>query len=194
MAKVPKGTTVTTTKVNSTITSVPATWETDIVRSLPARRVLGVLRIVIGWYFLWAFIDKIFGFGYLTGSGKGAIDGGKPAQGFMTHAAGPFAGFFSSISGAWADYVFMLALLAIGVALITGCGLKITSIAATLLLAMMYLAEFPLGAAAGTYTNPLFDDHWIMALAAILFWFTRAGDTFGFGRWWGGKVGDGWLR
>ncbi len=169
-------------------------WQIDIVRSGPVRMLLGVLRILVGWSFLWAFIDKLFGLGYTTASGKGMIDGGTPAQGFMTHADGPFAGLFSSISGRWADYGFMFALLAIGVALITGCGLKITAIAAATLLALMYLAEFPLGAKAGTYTNPLFDDHWIDALLVIVFWFARAGDTFGLGRWWGKKVGDSWLR
>jgi thiosulfate dehydrogenase [quinone] large subunit len=172
----------------------PATWQVDIVRSGPARMALGALRIAIGWYFLWAFIDKLFGFGYLTPSGSGMIDGGTPAQGFMTHASGPFAGFFDSISGRWADYGFMFALLAIGVALISGCGLKITAIAATALLGLMYLAEFPLGADASTYTNPLIDDHWVDALAIIAIWFTRAGDTFGLGHWWGEKVGDSWLR
>jgi thiosulfate dehydrogenase (quinone) large subunit len=170
------------------------THETDVVRSKAARRTLGLLRIALGWYFLWAFIDKLFGFGFLTPSGKGMIDGGAPAQGFMTHASGPFAGFFSSISGPWADYLFMFGLLSIGVALITGCGLKLCAIAATVLLALMYLAEFPLGAKAGTYTNPLVDDHWVDALAIMTFWFTRAGDTFGLGRWWAGKVGNGWLR
>ncbi|MEP7370153.1 MAG: DoxX family protein [Dermatophilaceae bacterium] len=176
------------------VAATPATWQTDIVRSSPARMTLGVLRIVVGWYFLWAFIDKLFGLGFLTASGKGMLDGGTPAQGFMTHAEGPFAGFFSSISGRWADYGFMFGLLAIGVALIAGCGLKITAVAGAALLALMYLAEVPIGAKAGTYTNPLFDDHWVMALAIIIFWFTRAGDTFGFGRWWGKKVGDSWLR
>jgi len=185
---------MTTTMVGSTTTSAPVKDETDVVRSKPARITLGILRIALGWYFLWAFIDKLFGFGFLTDPGKGMIHGGTPAQGFMTHADGPFAGFFKSISGPWADYLFMLGLLAIGVALITGCGLKLTAIAATLLLALMYLAEFPLGAKAGLYTNPLVDDHWVDALAIITFWFTRAGDTFGLGRWWGRKVGDSWLR
>jgi thiosulfate dehydrogenase [quinone] large subunit len=170
------------------------TWGTDVVRSRPARMGLGVLRIVLGWYFLWAFADKLFGFGFLTPSGSGMVDGGKPAQGFMTHVDGPFKGFFSSISGRWADYGFMVGLLAIGLALVTGCGLKLAAIAATTLLGLMYLAEFPLGAKSGTYTNPLTDDHWVFALAIIVFWFTRAGDTFGAGRWWGGKVGDSWVR
>jgi thiosulfate dehydrogenase [quinone] large subunit len=182
------------TSATTISTTTPATWQTDIVRSGPARMTLGVLRIVVGWYFLWAFVDKLFGFGYLTPSGQGMVDGGTPAQGFMTHADGPFAGFFNSISGRWADYGFMFGLLAIGVALITGCGLKVTAIAAVALLALMYLAEFPIGAKAGTYTNPLVDDHWVDALAIMVFWFTRAGDTFGLGRWWGEKVGDSWLR
>jgi len=172
----------------------PATWETDIVRSKPARITLAVLRIVIGWYFLWAFIDKIFGFGFLTAAGKGMIDGGAPAQGFLTHTVGPFSGIFTAIAAPWVDYVFMFGLLAIGLALISGCGLKITAVAAVLLLGLMYLAEFPLGADAGIYTNPLVDDHWFQALAILVFWFTRAGDTFGLGHWWGEKVGDSWLR
>lgn len=175
-------------------TDLPVTRQTDIVSSSHARMALGALRLVIGWYFLWAFVDKLFGFGFLTPSGSGMVDGGTPAQGFMSHASGPFAGFFSSISGRWADYGFMFGLLAIGVALITGCGLKLAAVAGTVLLALMYLAQFPIGAKAGTYANPLTDNHWVDALAIIVVWFTRAGDTFGLGRWWGDRVGDSWLR
>jgi len=183
-----------TTTASHITNSPPATWQTDIVRSSPARMTLGLLRIVIGWSFLWAFIDKLFGLGFATESGKGMVDGGQPAQGFMSHASGPFSGFFSSISGRWADYGFMFGLLAIGVALITGCGLKLAAVAGATLLGLMYLAQFPVGADAGTYNNPLFDSHWVDGLAVIALWFTRAGDTFGLGRWWGGKVGDSWLR
>ena len=92
------------------------------------------------------------------------------------------------------DYVFMLALLGIGLALILGMGLKVTAIAGPALLGLMYLAEFPLGVEAGTYTNPLLDDHWIMGLAIIVFALVRAGDVWGLGKWWATKVGDGWLR
>jgi thiosulfate dehydrogenase [quinone] large subunit len=92
------------------------------------------------------------------------------------------------------DILFLLALLGIGGALILGVGLKVTAIAGPTLLGLMYLAEFPLGVAAGTYTNPLFDDHWIMGLAIIVFALVRAGDQWGLGKWWVKKVGDGWLR
>ncbi|MEU0650528.1 hypothetical protein ABZ537_51060, partial [Streptomyces umbrinus] len=48
------------------------------------------LRLLTGFVFLWAFLDKIFGFGYATPSGKGWIDGGSPTMGFLSGvAAGP---------------------------------------------------------------------------------------------------------
>ncbi len=173
-----------------------AVYEEDVLRSSSARKVLAGLRIVIGWYFLWAFIDKIFGFGYLTPAGKGLLDGGHPARGYLGGVIGWFSGIFTPIGnmGPAVDYLFLLALLGIGAALILGVGLKVTAIAGPTLLGLMYLAEFPLGVAAGTYTNPLLDDHWIMALAMIVFALVRAGDVWGLGKWWATKVGDGWLR
>jgi thiosulfate dehydrogenase [quinone] large subunit len=178
------------------VSGAGAVYEEDVLRSSSARKVLAGLRIVIGWYFLWAFIDKIFGFGYLTPAGKGLIDGGHPARGFLGGVIGWFSGVFQPIGnmGPAVDFLFMLALLGIGLALILGVGLKVTAIAGPTLLGLMYLAEFPLGVAAGTYTNPLFDDHWIMGLAIIVFALVRAGDQWGLGKWWVSKVGDGWLR
>jgi hypothetical protein len=46
------------------------------VVSTAAGRVLAVLRIVFGLTFLWAFVDKLFGLGYASKSGKGWVDGG----------------------------------------------------------------------------------------------------------------------
>ena len=48
-----------------------------------AGRALAVLRIAFGLEFLWAFVDKVFGFGYATPSGKGWIDRGDPTAGFL---------------------------------------------------------------------------------------------------------------
>ena len=31
------------------------------------QRVFGILRVAMGWTFLWAFIDKLFGLGFATG-------------------------------------------------------------------------------------------------------------------------------
>jgi thiosulfate dehydrogenase [quinone] large subunit len=169
------------------------TFQEEIVRSVWARRLLAGLRVVLGFTFLWPFLDKLFGLGYMTPAAKSWIHGGTPAQGFMSHAEGPFAGFFKSISGPWADWVFMAGLLGIGVAVLAGAGLKLAAASGAVLLALMYLAEFPLGTT-GTYTNPLFDSHWIEALGLAVLAATYAGDTFGLGKWWGRKVGNGILR
>ena len=38
-------------------------------------------RLSLGWVFLWAFLDKVFGWGRATAAGKGWIDGGSPTAG-----------------------------------------------------------------------------------------------------------------
>lgn len=169
------------------------TFQEEFIRSAWARRFLAGLRIVLGFTFFWPFLDKLFGLGYRTDAAKGWLDGGKPAQGFMKGAEGPFGSFFNNIAGPWADWLFMIGLLGIGVAVLAGAGLKIAAWSGALLLALMYLAEFPLGTT-GTYTNPLFDSHWIEALGLAVIAATYAGDTWGIGKWWGRKVGNGILR
>ena len=142
--------------------------------------------------FLWPFFDKMFGLGYATPAARAWVNGGTPAQGFMKNSEGPFAEFFKNIAGPWADWLFMAGLLGIGIALIAGAGLKIAAYTAALLLFLMYLAQFPLGAEG--MTNPLIDSHWIEALAIGVLAATLAGDTWGLGKWWGRHVGNGFLR
>ncbi|MEO7751949.1 MAG: DoxX family protein [Terracoccus sp.] len=180
---------------NTTDTSAgpgAVTLQQDIVRSPLARTFLAGLRIVLGFTFFWAFIDKMFGLGYATPSAKAWINGGTPAQGFMSRAEGPFGGFFQSISGPWADWLFMIGLLGIGVAVLAGAGLKLAAMTGGLLLALMYLAQFPLGAEG--MTNPLFDSHWTEALGLAVVTTTLAGDTWGIGKWWSTKAGNSILR
>lgn len=167
----------------------------DIVTSGAARVAIAALRVVVGFYFLWAFIDKLFGLGYTTPAERAWLNGGSPTTGFLTNAGGPFASFFQSLSGTgWVDWLFMAGLLGIGLAVLLGMGLKIAAIAGTVLLAMMYLANFPIGQAGEGFTNPVVDSHWIEALSLIIFAATRAGDVLGLGKPWSGLVGDGLLR
>lgn len=84
----------------------------------------------------------------------------------------------------------MLGLFGLGVALLTGCGLRITAVTGGILLTCMWLATFP---AAGD-TNPFMTSHWMEISVLLAAAFTLAGDTLGLGRWWGGKVGNSWLR
>ena len=150
-----------------------------------AAKALAVLRISTSFIFLWAFLDKTFGFGYATPSAKAWINGGSPTKGFLSSVdVGPsgLQTFFHNIAGdPWANWLFMLGLLGIGVALILGIGLRIAAGAATLMMAMMWLAEWPL--AKGS-SNPIVDYHVIYAISAITVALTYAGHTWGLGRRW----------
>jgi thiosulfate dehydrogenase (quinone) large subunit len=156
-----------------------------------AAKFLAVFRVTLGFAFLWAFLDKTFGFGYATPSARAWINGGSPTKGFLSRVAvGPFESTFHSWAGAgWADWVFMVGLLAIGVALILGIGLRIAAVSGTLMMLLMWAAEWPLAkfTSAGEptmSTNPLVEYHIIYALALIALALTYAGNTWGLGKLW----------
>ncbi|MET8310732.1 hypothetical protein [Micromonospora sp. NPDC005173] len=156
-----------------------------------AARALAVLRISTGFVFLWAFLDKTFGFGYAAPSARAWVNGGSPTKGFLSNVEiGPFQGIFHSIAGdAWADWAFMLGLLGMGLALTLGIGMRIAAGTATLMMAMMWAAEWPLaqhtsaGEPSGS-TNPITDYHVIYAIGAVVLALTYAGHTWGLGRQW----------
>ena len=152
---------------------------------------LAGLRIATGFVFLWAFFDKLLGLDYSTPSERAWINGGSPTKGFLGSIdAGPFAATFRSMAGDWwVDGLFMLGLLAIGVAVVLGIGLRLAAVSGTVLLALMWIAEwhparFTSGGEATGSTNPLVDYHVIYALALILFAVTAAGNRWGLGRAW----------
>jgi thiosulfate dehydrogenase [quinone] large subunit len=141
--------------------------------------------------FLWAFLDKTFGLGYATPAAKAWINGGSPTKGFLASVeVGPFQSFFHAIAGTWwANSLFMLGLLAVGVALIAGIGLRVSAVSGGLMMVMMWLAEFPLArtTAAGEpsgSTNPLVDYHILYAVVLIVLAAAYAGHTWGLGRIW----------
>jgi thiosulfate dehydrogenase [quinone] large subunit len=45
------------------------------------RVAIAVMRVAIGFVFLWAFLDKTFGFGYAIPSARAWIHGGSPTKG-----------------------------------------------------------------------------------------------------------------
>jgi thiosulfate dehydrogenase [quinone] large subunit len=156
-----------------------------------AAKALAVLRISTGFVFLWAFLDKTFGLGYSTPSARAWINGGSPTKGFLSSVdVGPFQSVAHSIAGTWwANTLFMVGMAAIGVALIAGVGLRVAAGSGVAIMAMMWLAEFPLaqhtakGAASGS-TNPLIDYHFIYAAVLVVLALTYAGHTWGLGRIW----------
>ncbi|WP_110241650.1 hypothetical protein [Nocardioides gilvus] len=157
----------------------------------PARLALAVLRIGFGLTFLWAFFDKLLALGFATGRdeegnvdrfGDAAwINDGSPTEGFLTFGAdGPFEEFYNSIAGdAWADWLFMVGLICIGVALTLGVAMRVAAASGALLYVLMWTVVLP------PENNPVIDDHLLSAVALVVLALTCAGDTWGLGRWWG---------
>jgi thiosulfate dehydrogenase (quinone) large subunit len=143
--------------------------------SRAAGTAVAMVRYAVGFVFLWAFLDKTFGFGYATPATKAWINGGSPTRGFLSRVeVGPFQGLFHSWAGqSWADWLFMIGLVGVGSAVLLGVGLRIAAASGTLMMLLMWAAEWPLAqhtasGAPSMSTNPLVDYHIIYALALIL--------------------------
>jgi thiosulfate dehydrogenase [quinone] large subunit len=164
-----------------------------------AARALAAVRIAFGLTFLWAFFDKLLALGFSTGRsvnpetgvetvdrfGDAAwINSGSPTEGFLKFGAdGPFKGFYNDIAGTHvANWLFMLGLLGIGVALTLGIGMRIGTAAGALMYVLMWTVVLP------PENNPVLDDHILGALTLIALGSLHAGNTWGLGRVWAATV------
>lgn len=142
-----------------------------------------LLRLSLGFTLLWAFLDKTFGLGLATASEKSWLNGVSPTEGFLNMATqGPLKGFYQSLAGnPLIDWLFMLGLLFIGLALILGIGMKIAGYAGALLMLLMWSALlFP-------KNNPILDEHIIYLFVFLGFTTVKAGQWFGLGKWWANR-------
>jgi len=157
-------------------------------------RFWGVLRIAMGWTFLWSFLDKAFGLGFATGRNPetGAIaffgpdawiNGGSPTDGvlqFALHTKGFFADFYAGLVGAtWVEWAYMLSMLAIGLGLIFGIGTRLAAIGGIIWMAIFYTAT-----AIWPEFNPFLDDHVVYAIVLAGIAYVGAGRYLGLGRRW----------
>ncbi len=122
------------------------------------------LRYAMSFIFLWAFFDKLFGLGFATTAEKAWIHGGSPTFGFLSFATkGPFADIFKSMAGvAVVDWLFMLGLLGIGIALLFRKTVVWGSICGSIMLFLMYLAVLL------PENNPIIDEHLIYILVLMI--------------------------
>src|SRR6478609_3121557 len=127
-------------------TSVQGAEATTIKITSGGGIAIALLRLSVGFIFLWAFLDKLFGLGYATPGAKAWIAGGSPTKGFLSSVdAGPFTTVFHAIAGTWwADGLFMLGLLGVGLAVTLGVALRVSAVAGSAMMLLMWLAEFPL--------------------------------------------------
>lgn len=145
-----------------------------------ARKFFALARVAIGWLFLWSFLDRLFGFGFSTDSPEAWVQGGSPTSEFLElQTSGPLESFFQSLAGSvWVDWVFMIGLLGIGLALMLGIGVRIAAVAGTALLVLLWAATLL------PEQNPFMTERLVYALVLIGLAWSDSGETWGFGRSW----------
>ncbi len=155
------------------------------MRSLFEKTVWALLRIGMGWIFLWAFVDKLWGLGFTTKSEAAWLAGGSPTSGFLTFATkGPFVDLFQGLAGnAIVDWMFMAGLLLVGLALILGIAMRLAAYSGALMLIFMYVAGF-----IPPEHNPILDDHIIYAVLLIGLHLSGSGRWLGLGSWWSRSI------
>jgi thiosulfate dehydrogenase [quinone] large subunit len=123
-----------------------------------------ILRFVMGFIFLWAFFDKVFGLGFSTAPGKSWINGVSPTAGFLSFATkGPFVEIFNALSGlVIVDWLFMLGLLFVGLTLVFNKFIKWGCIAGCMMFFFMYLSLLL------PVNNPIIDEHIVYILVLML--------------------------
>jgi thiosulfate dehydrogenase (quinone) large subunit len=154
--------------------------------------VWGLLRIAMGWTFLWAFLDKAFALGFSTGRnpetgvidffGKDAwINGGSPTDGVLIYALkGPFKGLYDGLAGqTWVEWVYMLSMLLIGLALIFGIGTRLAALGGIVWMGIFYTAT-----AIWPEHNPFLDEHIVYAIVLAGIAYVGAGRYLGLGKYW----------
>jgi len=179
----------------------------DLITTTAGQKWAGVVRILLGFTFLWAFLDKNFAWGYSTtkawmfGTGDG-----NPTAGFLKFGVnpnGPFHTFYTNLAPDSAsgivNYLFMGALLGAGLTLVLGVAMRIGCIGSALLLLSMFLAVAPWakyedkGGSTVASNNPLLDEHIIYAATLMVLMLICAGRYWGLGRWWESKTPT-WLH
>ena len=158
------------------------------------RLVWGILRMMMGFTFLWAFLDKLLALGFATGRNPetGAIDffgdaawinGASPTEGFLTfglHTREPFLSFYEGLAGsALIDWIYMLSMAGIGIALILGIATRVSAIGGALWMLIFYSAS-----AVWPENNLFLDDHLVYAVVFVGLAYAGAGRYLGLGNWW----------
>ena len=183
--------TATTTSVERAPAAPATERDTGEVR---AARIWGVLRLAMGWIFLWAFLDKLLALGFATGRNPetGVVDrfgdaawinGGSPTDGFLKfglHTKAPFTDFYEGLVGSTLiEWIYMLSMAAIGIALILGIATRLAAIAGIAWMVLFYTAS-----AIWPENNPFLDEHVVYAIVLAGIAVVGAGRYLGLGRRW----------
>lgn len=185
---------------------MPAVERLEPIHTKGLQRVVGALRVLLGWTFLWAFLDKAFALGFSTGrdpatgaitffkEGAAWFNGGSPTRGVFAYAlnAGPLQGLYESLGNVsmtaqgpvaappmWIDAVYMGSMLLIGLGLISGVMTRLAAVGGIIWMAVFYTAT-----ALPPEHNPIVDDHVIYPVVLIGLILANAGRYYGLGKVW----------
>ncbi|MGB6836421.1 MAG: DoxX family protein [Dehalococcoidia bacterium] len=124
-----------------------------------------LLRLVMGWIFVWSGFDKLLG--------------DFSSAGFLANATkGPLTGWFQGLAQNQAaldviDPLVVWGQILIGLALIFGVGTRFTLFWASAMMFMFYIAQFP------PANNPFMDEHLVYILLFVLLGALGAGRILG---------------
>lgn len=137
---------------------------------------LFLLRVGLGWVFLWAGMTKVLKPAW---SAAGYLQGAKTFPDFYHWLASPAVLPMTNVLNEWG-------LVLLGVALILGVGVRLAAVFGSLLMVLYWLPilQFP-------YAGPnayLVDDHIIYVYALFVLATFRAGSAWSIGPWFASKA------
>lgn len=133
---------------------------------------LVVLRVVMGWFFLYAGLTKVLNPSW---SAAGALGNAKLWPSL-------YAWFASPANIGWVNFVNEWGLTLLGVSLILGIGVRFSSLLGAGLMLLYYGATAASVARPTPYTY-LIDDHLIYVAILLFFAASRAGRVYGLEDW-----------
>lgn len=146
---------------------------------------LGLVRILIGWMFIWTFIDRTFGLGRPTPHDQAWTRGGSPIDSFVGSARdsgsrNPVPGFwrFLSEQHTWVNIVLMVLIAVIGVLLVLGFVMWFSCVAGAILLVLQWFTAWPIK------DNLFLNSALLGAVVLIALLACNAGSFVGFGKRW----------
>lgn len=150
----------------------------------PEHVFISTLRMVMGFIWLWAFLDKLIGLGFATSPAKSWLAGNSPTTGFLkfgVNPESPFAPFYAELAkyATLLDPIYMAMLFFVGISLLTGVMVRFGSLAGIIFSLSIYFSVIPLA------NNPLIDEHILYAIIFLMLIFTNAGNYgWSLGRKW----------
>lgn len=145
-----------------------------------------LVRVFLGFAFLWAFLDKAFGLS--KGWAAAWFNGASVTQGYLGGSTGILAPIFKAMAGnIIVEILFMLGLLLLGLMMILGFSKRLATYGAIAMMVLMWLSHPPFSPDP-FLKDPIawlmFDHHVLDSIMYLLIYRIGAYDVFSLNKWW----------